>query len=229
MLRERARMKQALLYTRLRYVLLECGRRLSERGVLVEQHDVFFLTLDEVADALRVESENFDIIRRRINRRKRQHEKCSQIRPPTEISLPDGVNWTPSMSPPAAPIVKERHEARVGEPNDAASRTRFRTGTSACGGKVIGRAVVLDDIQQIGDIQPGDILVARQTDPGWGPAFLLIQGLVMERGGMLSHGAILAREYGLPTVVDLPGITDQLETGQTIEVDGDSGRIQVVS
>jgi len=69
----------------------------------------------------------------------------------------------------------------------------------------------------------GDVLVTRQTDPGWGPVFCLISGLVIERGGMLSHGAILAREFGLPCVVGVKDATRLIPHGATITVDGDRG------
>ena len=75
----------------------------------------------------------------------------------------------------------------------------------------------------------GDILVTRQTDPGWGPILFLVRGLVMERGGMLSHGAILAREYGIPTAVGIEKATKRIKTGDTIEVDGDRGRVDILS
>ena len=77
-------------------------------------------------------------------------------------------------------------------------------------------------------LHEGDVLVTRQTDPGWGPVFFLIKGLVMERGGMLSHGAILAREYGIPTVVGVHNATKQISHGQTITVNGDRGIVQLV-
>jgi pyruvate,water dikinase len=69
-------------------------------------------------------------------------------------------------------------------------------------------------------------LVAPSTDPGWTPLFLRAGGLVMESGGYLSHGAIVAREFGLPTVVNVPGIVDRLSDGDLVLVDGDTGRVQ---
>ena len=72
------------------------------------------------------------------------------------------------------------------------------------------------------------MLVTRQTDPGWAPAFATIAGLVLERGGMLSHGAILAREYGIPTVVGVRAATERIATGSIVRVDGDRGEVQRV-
>ena len=74
----------------------------------------------------------------------------------------------------------------------------------------------------------GEILVAPSTDPAWTPLFLKAGGLVMETGGYLSHGAIVAREFGIPAVVNIPGILMQLEEGETIEVDGDHGKVRRV-
>ena len=87
----------------------------------------------------------------------------------------------------------------------------------------------MKDISECRLLTDGDILVTRQTDPGWGPVFLLIKGLVMERGGMLSHGAILAREYGIPTVVAVRDATRRISPRQTLCVNGDRGVVQLAN
>jgi pyruvate,water dikinase len=74
----------------------------------------------------------------------------------------------------------------------------------------------------------GEILVTRQTDPGWAPVFCLIGGLVIERGGMLSHGAVIAREFGLPCVVGVPDVTRRVPDGALVTVDGDAGTCRIV-
>lgn len=102
------------------------------------------------------------------------------------------------------------------------------TGIGACGGRVTARAIVLSDVSESGRLTAGDILVTRQTDPGWAPVFFLVSGLVMERGGMLSHGAIIAREYGIPTVVGVHEATRRIRSGQTLSVDGDAGCVQLM-
>lgn len=100
------------------------------------------------------------------------------------------------------------------------------TGTPASAGQVRGKArVILDPVGA--RLEPGEILVAPSTDPGWTPLFLIASGLVMEMGGANSHGAVVAREYGIPAVVGVPGATVRIATGQEIEVDGTAGRITV--
>ena len=101
-------------------------------------------------------------------------------------------------------------------------------GVGACGGQITAPAAILNDISECRLLSEGDVLVTRQTDPGWGPVFFLIKGLVMERGGMLSHGAILAREYGIPTVVGVADATRKVSQGQKLNVNGDRGVVQMV-
>ena len=76
-------------------------------------------------------------------------------------------------------------------------------------------------------LEPGEVLVAPATDPGWTPLFLTASALVMEMGGMMSHGAVVAREYGIPAVVGVPNATDRIATGQRVSVDGSAGSVVV--
>jgi rifampicin phosphotransferase len=101
-------------------------------------------------------------------------------------------------------------------------------GSPASTGTVTGRArVVLDPVGA--HLEPGEILVAPSTDPGWTPLFLTAGGLVMEMGGSNSHGAVVAREYGIPAVVGVPDATHKIETGQLITVDGAAGLISIAA
>jgi pyruvate,water dikinase len=81
-------------------------------------------------------------------------------------------------------------------------------------------------VQDADRLEPGRILVTRQTDPGWASVFFLVKGLVVERGGMLSHGAIIAREYGIPAVVGVAHATRLIRNGDTVRVDGDLGMVE---
>jgi pyruvate,water dikinase len=103
---------------------------------------------------------------------------------------------------------------------------RLLRGTPASAGVVTGRArVVLDPV--CARLDPGELLVAPSTDPGWTPLFLTAGGLVMEMGGANSHGAVVAREYGIPAVVGVPRATEAIATGDRITIDGAAGSVTV--
>jgi pyruvate,water dikinase len=87
---------------------------------------------------------------------------------------------------------------------------------------------VVPDLASLSEVRPGEILVANNIDPGWTPVFPLLAGLITETGGILSHGAILAREYGLPTVTGVTDATQVLATGEIVEIDGGRGAIEVI-
>jgi pyruvate,water dikinase len=103
------------------------------------------------------------------------------------------------------------------------------TGVGVSAGVAKGRARVL---LKPSDIQPSErdyILVCPSTDPAWTPLFLHAAGLVMERGGLLSHGAVVAREYGVPAVVNIPNATQKIADGQTLQIDGSQGTVSIIS
>jgi len=101
-------------------------------------------------------------------------------------------------------------------------------GIPASAGRVRGTARIAHSPQEAAHVQRGEILVARSTDPGWTPAFALASGLVLEVGGQLSHGAIVAREYGLPAVVNVRDALHRIQPGQTITVDGTVGAVYLL-
>jgi len=100
-------------------------------------------------------------------------------------------------------------------------------GTPASAGTATGTVrVILDPVGA--HLEPGEILVAPSTDPGWTPLFMTAGALVMEMGGVISHGAVVAREYGIPAVVGVPDATTRLRTGETVTVDGSAGTVRQV-
>lgn len=212
--RERARLKQALLYTRLRRIALAIGERLVTRRLLKQAEDVFFLTAPELESLLAGSSMYPEQTHALVALRQAAQREVTRAKPPDTFSLAAGEYWRR----PAEEIARE---------TPAASAATTLTGTGVCGGVATAAAAVLGDVTEIANLRAGDILVTRQTDPGWGPVFPLIAGLVIERGGMLSHGAILAREYGLPTVVGIPAATQLIRTGQRVTVNGDRGLVEL--
>jgi pyruvate,water dikinase len=215
--RERVRLKQALLYTRLRRVLLCVGDRLVERGTLRSRDDVFMLTVGEVLELIGGRSMFGGGVADLVALRRRQHERLSAVKPPDTFILPAGE------------VFGSRGE---GEPTDSGpvaqgSADQVLAGSTACGGIVTARAAVLGDVVEVSRLTCGDVLVTRQTDPGWAPVFCLVSGLVIERGGMLSHGAIIAREFGLPCVVGVRHATSLIPHGSMLTVDGSRGECRV--
>ena len=216
LLRERARLKQALLYSRLRRIVLAMGDRLVAAGRIDSPSDLFFLTTDEL-DALVSGSAMFpDHVRDLVVLRQRAHAELSALNPPDSFSLAEGDYLT------RAECVRPAHAGDTTETADAMS------GVAACGGSATARATILADVSQAHRLTAGDILVTRQTDPGWGPVFPLISGLIMERGGMLSHGAIIAREFGIPSVVGVRDATRLIPQGGRVRVDGNRGLVHVL-
>ncbi|MBK8049040.1 MAG: hypothetical protein IPK16_19175 [Anaerolineales bacterium] len=122
------------------------------------------------------------------------------------------------LGPDGAPI-----ELRAQSERDADNEVLI--GLAASRGLVTGIARVVMSPREAVEMRPGEILVTRATDPGWTPIFSVIGGAVIEIGGMLSHGAIVAREYGLPAVINIPQATQRIRDGQTITVDGTRGRV----
>ena len=215
-LRERARLKQSLLYSRCRLVLLRIGEKLVSKGFFHLPDDVFFLTHQELSAFISGNAMFPNSEKNLVDLRRREHARLSEMRPPDTFVLPVG-EYLPTG---------ENDRGRAG--SDHENPERMLTGTGACGGRVTARAIVLSDVTESGRLAAGDILVTRQTDPGWAPVFFLVSGLVMERGGMLSHGAIIAREYGIPTVVGVHDATRKIRSGQTLSVDGDTGSVRIV-
>ncbi len=209
-LRERARMKQALLYTRLRHIALQLGDRLVARGLLQQRDEVFLLKVDEVQ---RVAAGSIADVATLIESRRAAQATFQTLQPPDRLVLAEGEQWQPTATSPQ-------------ELTGAAPEHLLR-GHSACGGSATGDAAVVLDVAHADRVQAGQILVTRQTDPGWATVFFLVRGLVIERGGMLSHGAIIAREYGIPAVVGVPQATQLIHDGDHVRVDGDHGLVEL--
>ena len=101
-------------------------------------------------------------------------------------------------------------------------------GMSVCGGRIKGYAKVLTSVLEASKLELGDILVTRQTDPGWVVVFPLISGLIVERGGMLSHGAIVSREFGIPAIVGVENACVKIKDGDHLFLNADTGEITIL-
>lgn len=187
-----------------RKALLAEARRLVEAGILDDHEDVFHLTLGELRDV--VGSRRAD--RALIARRREAFEAHELLTPPRVITS-DGE------------VVRGTY-GRNEPPSDGL------VGLAVSAGTVEGRARVVARIEDA-DLQPGDILVTAFTDPSWTPALVAVAGLVTEVGGLMTHGAVVAREYGLPAVVGVEHATRRIQDGQRIRVDGTDGLVTLLA
>ena len=185
----------------MRRVLLELGERLTARGVLGIREDIFFVFKKELQPVVEGTIEPCEI-RRRIAERRREYEYHQSLNPPPIV---------------VGPYDPARHSHPQPDP-----LVQHLNGLAVSAGVVSGPARVIlhasDDF-----VRPGEILVAPFTDPGWTPYFVNAAGIVMDQGGLLSHGSIVAREFGVPCVVNVGLATKMIQTGQVIRVDGDVG------
>jgi pyruvate,water dikinase len=130
------------------------------------------------------------------------------------------------LSPPQVVVGKfdpDRHT-----PDSFDADAKILTGVAVCPGVATGPARVVLHSDDDVNVLPGEILVAPFTDPGWTPYFLRAAAIVMDQGGLLSHGSIIAREYGIPAVVNVGPATKIIRTGQMLQVDGARGRVTLV-
>ncbi len=201
-LREVPKFDIVLLMAGTRRRLIAIGEALAQSQRLEAATDIFFITLKETHAALAGQD-----MRLLVRERKVSYERELGRRHIPRIMLSDGTE-------PEAVMTREQGDAT----------TDTLKGTPASGGIVSGKARVLLDPTGA-RLEPGEILVAPSTDPGWTPLFFTASGLVMEMGGPMSHGAIVAREYGIPAVVGVTGAIEHITTGQQITVDGTRGTI----
>ncbi|MFF1514313.1 rifamycin-inactivating phosphotransferase [Streptomyces sp. NPDC058305] len=184
--------------------LMEEAHRLVQAGVLPEPEDSFYLTFQEFHDAAR--SQQVD--HRLVERRKDAFRSYERLTPPRVLTS-DGEAVTGAY---------RRDDVPPGA----------LTGLPVSAGTVEGRARVILDMAEA-DLEAGDILVTTFTDPSWSPLFVGIAGLVTEVGGQMTHGAVIAREYGLPAVVGVDRATRLIEDGRRIRVHGTDGYVEILS
>jgi pyruvate,water dikinase len=189
-----------------RRVLLALGQRLHEQGSLACRDDIFFLEISEI-EPVATGGASFDW-RERIETRRREYEKNLKLTPPPFVI----GKFDPNA--PARPVMNA--DAKILE------------GIAVSPGIVTGPARVILRADEHEQVLPGEILIAPFTDPAWSPYFITAAGVVVEQGGILSHGSIVAREYGLPAVTNVASATRIIRTGDLVQVDGNRGRVSVL-
>ena len=183
-------------------LLAEAGR-LVQAQVLREPEDIFYLTLQEIHDVVRTQQVDAQLIRAR-----QEAFRAYQALTPPRVVTSDG-------------------EGVAGSYRRADVPAGALVGLAVSAGTVEGRARVIREMAEA-DLEPGDILVTAHTDPSWTPLFVAIGGLVTEVGGLMTHGAVIAREYGVPAVVGVEQATRRIRDGQRIRVHGTQGYVEIL-
>jgi phosphoenolpyruvate synthase/pyruvate phosphate dikinase len=183
--------------------LMEEAERLVEARVLREKEDVFYLRFQEIQEVVRTNQVDDQLIRQRK----------------------DAFTSYQALTPPR--MLTSDGEAVAGAYRRDGLPAGALVGLPVSAGTVEGRARVILDMAQA-DLEAGDILVTAYTDPSWTPLFVAIKGLVTEVGGLMTHGAVIAREYGLPAVVGVEHATRLIRDGQRIRVHGTDGNVQIL-
>ncbi len=184
--------------------LLEEADRLVRANVLQSQEDIYYLTFPELREVVRTHELDDQI----ISKRKVEHERHWKLTPPRVLTS-DG-------------------EIVAGAYKRADLPAGALVGLAVSAGVVEGRARVLSNMADA-ELEAGDILVTAFTDPSWTPLFVSIKGLVTEVGGLMTHGAVIAREYGLPAVVGVENATRLIKDGQRIRVHGTDGYVEILA
>ena len=157
-----------------------------------------------------------------VAERRAEIAKYGAVTPPVAVGTP------PPGPPPDNPMVRALGKF-FGGPPAASDDPDVLLGAAGSPGTVRGKARVITNLADAARLQSGEILVAAMTSPPWTPLFITAGGIVTDRGDVLSHAAIVAREYGVPAVVSTGSATARLQDGQIIEVDGDAGVVRLVS
>jgi phosphohistidine swiveling domain-containing protein len=204
-----------------RQLLLEFGRRFAGAGAFDAPEDIFYLTLNQVRETAARLPAGMDDHRVLVRQRRAEMASFRRIPPPLMIGTP------PAAPPPNRPF--ERAMARVfGVPPAPAATSNTLKGGAAAPGMARGPARVVRSLAQVDIVRSGDVLVVETAQPPWTSLFPIVAAIVTDHGGVLSHCAVVAREYGLPAVVGTGTATRKFRDGQLLEVDGNAGSVRAV-
>ena len=206
--RENLRFERTRIFGHARRVFLALGREFAARDMLAAPRDIFYLTTAEVLGAVEGFGLSSDLKGLVALRKADDEASAARPDPDERIELRGPAQWQPGPG--------MKRDAELGSQ---------RSGTGCSAGQVTAPARVIRDPRHE-SLEPGEILVARHTDPGWIAVFANAAAIVVERGSLLSHSAIVARELGIPCVVGLKGATDWVTDGERLEVDGATGRVR---
>jgi phosphohistidine swiveling domain-containing protein len=205
------------LFYHVRRVILEIGRRLAQAGMLDVMNDVFYLTPKELQNDRDVP------MKRLVQERKTEMEHFSHVTPPPMLGTMPAFEMTDGGS-----MVRALFKGEMSPANTSNLEMNKVKGLPGSAGRARGTARVIHSLAEAAKLQPGDVLITVATEPPWTPLFATASAVVTDSGGVLSHSAVVAREYRIPAVVGAGNATTTFKDGQLIEVDGDAGTVRVV-
>ena len=209
--RERVRYKQAEMYYKFKVVLNKISAEGIKKGIFSKIEDILYLSYKEIGEILSSSTMGSEAVPEVLKERIVHFQQESKNVFPNNFSTDFG----------------KRPVSIVAEIENLNGSKEF-TGLAASGGRIKARVKVLESVLEGEKLNKGDILVTKQTDPGWAMVFPIIGGLIVERGGALSHGAIVAREFGIPAVIGIDRVTELLKDDDLVILDGDLGKIQIL-
>jgi pyruvate,water dikinase len=205
------------LFYHVRRIILEFGARLAQAGVLDAVNDVFYLTPDELQNDQSVP------LKQIVQERKTEVKQFSQMTPPPMLGTMPAFEMTDGGS-----MVRAMFKGEMSPANTSNGEMNQVKGYPGSDGVTRRTARVIHSLAEAGKLQPGDVLVAVATEPPWTPLFATASAIVTDSGGVLSHSAVVAREYRIPAVVGTGNATTTFQDGQLLEVDGNAGTVRVV-
>jgi pyruvate,water dikinase len=213
--RENTRFCRTRVYGIVRSMYFAIGKNLANEGVIEKDEDVFYLSIEEFEGLFEATNPIIDL-KKMVQARKTEYERYEVMDEPAHRFATRGVVY-----------YRNAHFPPPVEINESDLEENQMMGLGCSPGIIEGKVKVIlspDDDLELN----GEILVTYRTDPGWIPLYPSASGLLVERGGLLSHSAVVAREMGLPTIVSIKGLTSRLKTGDTIRFNGETGLIEIL-
>lgn len=200
--REKMREFSTRVYYVVRLMTLELGKRLFQRQNVSDEKDVFFFTVKELLE-VNIEKSISDDLKEKINFRKLMYLGLRDLTAPNEFG------------------------GKLKQISDSELEGNQLKGVPCSSGTYTGIAHVATTLEEAAHVKEGEILITKFTDPGWTPTLGRVNAVITEVGGILSHAAVISREYGIPAVLNVTNVTKKIKTGQKITVDGDNGVITI--
>jgi len=205
------------LFYHVRRLILEFGQRFAQVGALATANDVFYLTPDELQNKRDIPLQGL------VQERRAEVDRFSRVTPPPMLGTPPAFEMSDG-----GPMIRAMFKGELSPQNTSNGAANKVKGLPGSAGVARGTARVIHSLAEVGKLQPGDVLVTASTEPPWTPLFATAAAIVTDTGGVLSHSAVVAREYRIPAVVGTGHATSTFHDGQLLEVDGDAGTVRVV-